>query len=284
MIKRTWILYGVYAVVVAVFFLYYLFPSQSLKNYIVERAGRVNPDYHLAVEKVELVFPYRIRLHNVDLNRYSDQVLEAEEVTITPRLRSLISRKSVFAFSMNAHQGHIRGTADIADGQRLMLNAVASGIQLADIPFLSKMSSSRVEGILEGTLSYAAGNGRIEALNVNLEISQVTVALAAPFFTLENIRFDTVQADASLQNRQLKIPRVTLTGDQIQGNLSGFASIGNDAQDTSVSLSGSVMPQEQFMQRSGFQLPPSYLESLKAGGGIPVRISGPLDDLRLETK
>ncbi len=282
--KRTWILYGIYAVIVAAFFLYYLFPSQSLKNYIVAQAGRMNPDYQITAEKARLVFPFRIRLHNVDLDHFSDRLLEAEEVTITPRLRSLISRKSEFAFSMDAHQGHISGTADIADGQRLVLNAAASGLQLADIPFLNNMSPNKVEGVLQGVLNYAAGNGRLEALNVSLVITKLTVELATPFFTLDNISFDTVEADAVLQNQQLKISRVTLTGDQIQGNLSGYASIGNDVRLTTVNLSGTVMPQEQFIQRSGFQIPPSFLDSLKTGGGIPIRISGPLDDLRLETK
>jgi hypothetical protein len=44
------------------------------------------------------------------------------------------------------------------------------------------------------------------------------------------------------------------------------------------------MPQQEFIQRSGFKIPPSFLDSLKTNGGIPVRISGPLDDLRFETK
>ncbi len=282
--KKTLILYGLYAVVVAAFFLYYLFPSQSLKNYIVAQASRVNPDYRLSAARAQLIFPYKIRLHNVELDHFSDRFLEAEEVTITPRLRSLISRKSVFAFSANAHRGHITGTADIADGQSLVLNAAASGVQLADIPFLKNASPNRVEGVLQGTLNYAAGNGRLEALSVNFEISQLTIEPATPFFTLKIISFTTVEAEAVLQNQQLKISRVTLTGDQIQGNLSGYASIGNDIRLTTVNLSGTVMPQTKFIQRSGFQIPPSLLEDLKTGGGIPVRISGPLDDLRLETK
>ena len=121
-------------------------------------------------------------------------------------------------------------------------------------------------------------------MSVNFEISQLTIEPATPFFTLKIISFATVEAEADLQNQQLKISRVTLTGDQIQGNLSGYASIGNDTRLTTVNLSGTVMPQTNFMQRSGFQIPPSLLEDLKTGGGIPVRISGPLDDLRLETK
>ena len=282
--KKSWILYGFYAVVVSVFFLYYLFPSQSLKTYIIAQAGRVNPNFRLTAGKAELVFPFRIRLHNVDLDHFSDRLLEAEELTIAPRWRSLIGRKSVFAFTMKVHQGLITGTADIADGQRLMLNAVAAGIQLADIPALNNMSTNRVEGVLEGTLNYAAGNGRLETLNINFEITNMTVTLAVPFFTLKKIRFDNVQAEAVLQNQQLKISQVVLTGDQIEGNLSGYASLNNDVRLTTVNLSGTVMPQQQFLESSGFQIPPSFMDSLKTGGGIPIRISGPIDDLRLETK
>jgi type II secretion system protein N len=282
--KKTWLLYSSYAVIIAVFFFYYLFPSHSLKTYIIAQAGRVNPDFRLTAEKAELVFPFKIRLQNVDVDHISERLLEADMLTVAPRLRSLISRKSLFNFSMNAYQGHITGTADIADGQRLVLNAVASEVQLADIPFLNNMSDNRVDGVLQGSLNYAAGKGSLETLNIDLDISNLNIVLATPFFTLNQVKFDSVETDAYLQNQQLKISRVTLTGNQIEGNLSGYASIKNDIRQTTINLSGTVMPQQQFIESSGFQIPPPLLDSLKSGGGIPIRISGPLDNLRLATK
>ncbi len=282
--KRAWILYGGYAVVVALFFLYYLFPSQSLKTYIIAQVERVNPEYRLEAGRAELVFPYRIRLHDVKLDHFSDRILEAEELTVVPRLSSLISRKTVLRFSMNSHQGLVDGTADIADGQRLVLNAVASGVQLSDIPFLQRMSTNQLEGVLNGMLYYAAGNGRLESLNLNLEIIDMTVTLAVPFFSLDRIGFDSVEAEAALQNQQLKISRVTLTGNQIEGNLSGYATIENDVRLTVVELNGTVMPKQELVEGSGFQIPPAILDNFKSSGGIPVRISGPIGDLQLETR
>ena len=101
--KKTWILYGLYAVVIALFFLYYLFPSQSLKTYIAAQAERVNPDFRLTAAKAELVFPFRIRLRDVDLDHLSNRMLEIDQLTITPRWRLLIGKKWAFSFSMNAH-------------------------------------------------------------------------------------------------------------------------------------------------------------------------------------
>jgi hypothetical protein len=75
-----------------------------------------------------------------------------------------------------------------------------------------------------------------------------------------------------------------LTGDQIEGHLSGSASLSKDIMQSIVKLSGTVMPQKQFLDNSGVQVPGVFLAGLKAGGGIPIRISGPLDDLRLETR
>ena len=282
--KKTWLLYSSYAVIVAVFFFYYLFPSHSLKTYIIAQAGRVNPGFRLTAEKAELVFPFKIRLQHVDLDHFSDRLLEADILTVTPRLRSLISRKSLFNFSMSAYQGQIKGTADIADGQRLVLNAVASEVQLADIPFLNNMSDNRVEGVLQGSVNYAGGKGRIETLNIDLDLSNLIIVLATPFFALEQLKFDTIETDAYLQNQQLKISRVTLTGNQIVGNLAGYASIKNDIRETTINLSGTVMPQQQLIENSGFQIPPPLMDSLKSGGGIPIRVSGPLDNLRLATK
>lgn len=282
--KRTWLLYGAYAVVVALFFLYYLFPAQSLKTYIIAQVERINPEYRLEAGRAELVFPFRIRLHDVKLDHFSDRILEAEELTVVPRLSSLVGRKTVFRFSMKSHQGIVDGTADIAEGQRLVLNAVASGVQLSDIPFLQRVSANQVEGVLGGVLYYAAGNGRLESLNLNLEITAMTVFLAVPFFALDRIGFDTVVAEAALQNQQLKISRVTLTGGQIEGNLSGYATIENDIRLTVVELNGTVTPTQEWVKASGFQIPPTILDNFKSRGGIPVRISGPIGDLQLETR
>ena len=146
------------------------------------------------------------------------------------------------------------------------------------------MSDNRVEGVLQGSLNYAAGKGRLETLNIDLDLSNLIIVLTTPFFTIEQLKFDTLETDAYLQNQQLKISRVTLTGNQIEGNLTGYASIKNDIRQTIINLSGTVMPQQQFIESSGFQIPPPLMDRLKSGGGIPIRISGPLDDLRLATK
>ena len=54
---RKWIAYGVYIVALAALFIYYLFPSETVKNYITARAGQVNPDIRVSILKVTPVFP-----------------------------------------------------------------------------------------------------------------------------------------------------------------------------------------------------------------------------------
>jgi type II secretion system protein N len=185
---------------------------------------------------------------------------------------------------MKTYEGDVTGTAEIDGSGQVTIDAVVAGLRLSGIPLLKRLSANHIEGILDGKFAYVATGGKPEVLNITLDINNMAVTLEAPLFTFDQVRFDKVHADAVLRNQRLEITRVALTGDQIEGSLSGSASLNPDLMRSIVNLKGTVMPQKQFLENSGFQVSGSILAGLKAGGGIPVRISGPLGDLQLATR
>ncbi|MEN8758477.1 MAG: type II secretion system protein GspN [Desulfobacterales bacterium] len=282
--KKKWFLYSVYAVALAIFFVYYLFPTERLKTFIVMQIGRVNPALRVTVAKAGLMLPPGVRLQRVRVDHDNDPLLFANDLAIVPHLKTLLSDKKLYSFRMKTYEGTITGTAEIDDSGQVTIDAVVAGLKLSDIPFLKRLSANHIEGILDGKFAYVAASGKPEALDINLDINNMAVTLGTPLFTLDRVRFDKVHADAVLRNRLLEITRVALTGDQIEGNLAGSASLNTDLMLSIVNLNGTVMPQKQFLENSGFQVSGSILAGLKAGGGIPIRISGPLGDLQLATR
>jgi type II secretion system protein N len=282
--KKKWFLYSIYAVALAIFFVYYLFPTERLKTFVVMQVSRINPALRVTVAKARLMLPPGVRLQQVQVDHDNTPLLFADDFAILPHLKTLLSDRKRYSFRMKSSEGEVTGTAEIDGTRPAAIDALVAGLKLSGVPFLKRLSANHIEGILDGKFAYVAASGKPEVLNINLDINKMAVTLGTPFFTLDQVRFDKVHADAVLRNRRLEITRVALTGEQVEGNLAGSVSLNTDLMQSVVNLNGTVMPQEQFLENSGVQVTGSVLAGLKAGGGIPVRISGPLGDLKLAAR
>ncbi|MGW8187248.1 MAG: type II secretion system protein GspN, partial [Desulfobacterales bacterium] len=273
-----------YAVAITTFFVYYLFPTERLKSFIVMQVGRINPALRVTVAKAGLMLPPGVRLERVQVDHDNVPLLLADDLAILPHMRTLFSDRKLYSFRMKISEGDVTGTAEADGSGQIAIDAVVAGLKLSDIPFLRRLSANHIEGVLDGKIVYDAASDKPEALTINLDINNMSATLGTPFFTLDRVHFDKVHADAVLRNQRLELTHVALTGDQIEGNLAGTASLNKNLMRSIVNLNGTVMPQKQFLENSGFQVSGSVLAGLKAGGGIPIRISGPLGDLQLVTK
>ena len=282
--KKKWFLYSIYAVALATFFVYYLFPTERLKTFIVMQVGRINPALRVTIANAGLMLPPGVRLQRVQVDHDNAPLLFADDLAILPHLKTLFSDRKLYSFKMKTYEGDVTGTAEIDGSGQVTIDAVVAGLRLSGIPFLKRLSANHIEGILDGKFAYVAASGKPQALTINLDINSMAFRLGTPLLTLDQVRFDKVLFDAVLRNQRLEITRVALTGDQIEGNLSGSASLNTDLMHSIVNLNGTVMPQEQFLENSGFQVSGSVLAGLKAGGGIPIRISGPFGNLQLATR
>ncbi|MFZ0612070.1 MAG: type II secretion system protein GspN [Desulfobacterales bacterium] len=283
MVKRKWFLYSLYAVVLAVFFVYYLFPAERLKTFVILQANQIYPAGRLSIDKAGLAFPPGVHLLNVRLDHADGPVLFADDVAIYPHIKSLWGDRKFFSFKITAHEGLVTGTAELQGHQVVSVDAVVAGMNLSLIPVLQQLAAGRVEGILNATVAYGAGGDKPETADATVDIQQMAVALTPPFLTIDRVRFEKVHADALLRNQRLEISQVDMTGDQIEGTLAGTASLNPNLMQSVVNLSGTVMPQKQFLDKSALRIPGPYLAGLKAKGGLPVRISGPLGALQLTT-
>jgi type II secretion system protein N len=267
--KKKWFLYSIYALALAIFFVYYLFPTERLKTFVVIQVSRINP---------------ALRVQQVQVDHDNTPLLFADDWVILPHLKTLLSYRKRYSFRMKSYEGEVTGTAEVDGTRQVTIDALVAGMKLSGLPFLKRFSASHIEGILGGKFAYVTASGKPEVLNITLDINNMAVTLGTPFFTLDQVRFDKVHADAVLRNQRLEITRVALTGEQVEGNLAGSVSLNTDLMQSVVYLNGTVMPQKQFLENSGVQVSGSVLVGLKAGGGIPVRISGPLGDLKLSTR
>lgn len=56
MLKKIF-LYSIYIAGITIFFLYYLFPSDIIKKYIISKAKEANPNISIKIDQVKPSFP-----------------------------------------------------------------------------------------------------------------------------------------------------------------------------------------------------------------------------------
>ena len=284
--KYKWLLYGVYSVCVAAFFLYYLFPSETVKRYIIARINMSNPEVRVSIKDVAPILPPGLKLHSVRLGSRSEDLMDAEEVVLVPNLMSLFSDSPSYRFFIKAFGGSIEGRAQMANQTtprgRIEIDANIADIRLEMAQIVRAYSGNRLEGICSGTIHYKKTPGQERALNTRLVGAAVSVRLKTPVFGMDALAFDNVEVEASLRNRTLKIKRLVVNGDQFDGNFSGSGVIRDNLSDSPINLNGKLSPQAAFVQGSGVKTSAALLGgSSNAEGQIPVRITGPLGNVRL---
>jgi type II secretion system protein N len=285
---RTWIAYGIYVLLVATLFIYLLFPADKVKAHIAARVGHMYPDIRMSIRDASPIFPPGIRLYKVKLNHLTDRLLEADVITIFPDLLSLFGASTAMKFKANTQKGIIGGrakfTGEMPD-QRVRLDADVTGVQLGEFPFLKNLADYRLAGSITGKISYSGRRDNGHSMKVQIVIADMQLTLAKSILGFEDMKFNRVDAEASLKDQQLTISRLRFTGDLLDGELSGSGFIAGRLKDSTISLKGEIKPHQEVQPELGGEFSDkSILGFISGKNSFPITVSGPLDELQLGLK
>jgi type II secretion system protein N len=107
-----------------------------------------------------------------------------------------------------------------------------------------------VKGILGGIITYSGqGNLLINGTGeANLRISNGSVELLQPIFSLESVSFDDVSIKMILEKTKIKLTRVEMEGREIKGTLSGTIGLRQNFSKSRLALRGSIEPLEDLFK------------------------------------
>ncbi|OPX34956.1 MAG: type II secretion system protein GspN [Desulfobacteraceae bacterium 4484_190.2] len=243
-----YILYGILLMIVL---LYYRFPSDALEDYLQSTADEINPRYHVLVGKVRPSLPFGMKFLKARVSLFM-----AESLLIRPGLWSFLKGESKYLFDCLAYGGDIKGSVHFSDnGGEASERPFTTSIELSDIrindyEYLFTLIGRNVKGILGGIITYSGQgslliNGTGEA---NLRISNGSVELLQPIFSLESVSFDDVRIKMILEKTKIKLTRVELKGREIKGTLSGTIGLKQNISNSRLALRGSIEPLEGFFK------------------------------------
>lgn len=275
---KKWIATIVYISAVTLFFFYYLFPSDTVRAYMNHHVTRLWPQFQLVANKVVPTVPPGLKL-NMPLLYRNDQVLfGADHLKLVPGWLSLFSPQKKIGISGAAYDGAINGTIAIAglDASPVIdLDLAFGGINISRIQGIASLITHEIDGIAGGRFFFAntefpSGQGRLE-----LVITDGAVALNPPLLGIEKLSFTSIEGEAELSDRRIRISRFDAKGREVNVNATGTLILRDPLDASAVNISGQILPHPSFIRDLAGMVPASLLsEKNMSGGGIPFRVSG----------
>lgn len=279
---RKWLPYSLFIIVVTAFFIYYLFPSDKVKNYITFNLNKTYPGIKIAIDHVKPAFPPGLKLYNVNFYRRHDSLFRAEQIKIAPGFLSLFSSKTIFFFKGSAYTGTLKGKGEFTkNSHEIMINGKLSGIRIKKISAIKDFIGRNISGVLDGNFTYRNQKESGDNLKAELIISNGQLELLTPLFQLENLPFKKITAELAMKNMNLQIKKCVITGDQMDGSISGSVTLKDTPGQSYLKLSGTINPHPLFLEELGNDLPTNLLPKRIFGkNGVHIRIYGTLDKPR----
>lgn len=261
--------------------MYYLFPSNIVKNYITYNLNKIYPDINITIDYIKPAISPGLRLHNVGFYHQNNSLLVAEQIKIAPSLLSLLSPKKTFFFKSKTCGGTIKGKGQLVKNESVhpvMIDAKISGIQVKDILAIQNLTDRKISGILGGSFTYNKDNKSGENLSAKFIISDCEIKLLTPVFMLESATFSKIEADLELRNRRLQVKQCIIKGNQVDGFISGTITLRKPSAKSILNLAGTIKPHQLFLDKLGKNLPANLLpQKLFDKNGFSIRLYGRLD-------
>jgi len=254
--NKRWLGYIFYCIILAVFLLYYRFPSDALRDYLQIRANNLNTPLFLSIDRIKPWPPFGLRLWQTEIS-FKDKpakvIFGADSLLFRPSAWSFFRGKGKYCFECLAYGGDISGCVYFENNN--MAAPFTSEIELKDIrigtyEYLKDLIGRHVDGILKGTINYSGQqkdlmNGVGEA---NLRLLDGRVELLLPILSLNSIDFNEVKINMDLKRQRINLKRLELEGPQLKGSLSGTIGLKRNFAKSTLDLKGRVEPFASFFK------------------------------------
>ena len=279
-ISRRTLAYAAYFIGITVFFLYYLFPSAAVKDYVAYRLGRLSPEFDISFEDVSPVMPPGIKLHDVGISRDNQALIDLESVKITPGLLSLFSDKKTARFRGLVNAGTVEGKVEIInrnDRHTEKIEGTISGVRVQAIPALKYLTPHKISGNLGGDFLISR-SGPGGSINGQLNLSECRIVFDQPVIGQPSLEFKNVAADLVLERGRLVIKKCSARGSDLNADITGTIDLNNTGRRNALSLNGSVTPHHAFLAKIENSIPADLLRQKTAGNqAISFRIGGSVE-------
>jgi len=278
---KKYFAYVVYITGATLLFLYILFPSDTVKDYIEYRAGSVAPGITCYMENLAPAIPPGLLLSNMYILSEDESLVRLDSIRLSPAWRTFLSMEPGIRMTAAAAKGDIDGTVKMrggGDNRMLIGNISASSIDLEDLFALELFFPAAFSGSLSATARYETAVRHIDRFEGT---GHATVSISgfrmnpheSILGVLDRLEFSSMEAEMTVENDRVRIDRLDLSGQQVSAQGSGTVTLRFPMEASRINLEGTVELHPQMLSRFRPLLPGQY----QRDGRIPVRITGTLE-------
>ena len=278
------LLYFIYITGITAFFVYYLFPSENVNEYIAFKLKEANPDISLKISRIKPAFPLGLKFYAANLLHRNNPVIEAEQIKAVPGWLSLFQSEKLVFFTADACEGTIKIKAAVTKpaegsaGTRTVADGELSGLRIQKISAVKNLFAHKISGILNGNITVGEKG---EDVNATLAVSDCNIELAKAILKIGNLTFKNIDAVLLLEKkRMLQIKECTFKGAQLNGTLSGTVELKTPPGKSLLHLSGNIAPHPSLIASLGGTAGAAFSQKKGAeqSGGIPFTVGGTLEN------
>jgi len=278
--SRKTLSYTAYIIGLTVFFLYYLFPSEAIKDYVTYKMSLGNSGISVTIDHVSPVLPPGIKLHDVGIAQGNRVLIDLDSVKIAPGLLSFFSSTKTARFKGRVKAGTVHGWAEVdsrGDQRTDKIEGTISGVQIQGIPALKRLSVHKISGNLGGDFMIA-GTGPNRSMTGNLTLSDCRIDFDQPVIGQSSLGFKKIDADLVLNNGNLAIKKCSARGNQLDADISGTIALSTANRRNALNLNGSLTPHHGFLAKIENSMPADLLRQKKTGKtALFFKIGGTLE-------
>jgi type II secretion system protein N len=241
--NRYW--YLIYIAVLLVVFLYVMFPDSILNSFLSAQAEKRFPDFNISFKKTGFTLPLGVNIRGLEValkDNPDEPLYVSEKTSVRVSITGLLFGHMKLTFSSRVNGGEISGVFEEKDKDGCNITAVIEDIILDGKPFIHSELSEYIEGTLSGKINYNGefagyirGNG-----NISLEMVNGGFKLPIPLFDVEGIRFERVSLTGVLDNINLNIKDLSMTGGPFNGRAKGDVQLKEDIFSSGLRLSAEI--------------------------------------------
>ncbi|MBW2645358.1 MAG: type II secretion system protein GspN [Deltaproteobacteria bacterium] len=247
---KSWAIYIGYSIVLTVALLYFLFPGNTIRNYVEQRVSDSGSGVILTIDKVRPAFPIGLQFLDgeISLRGKSDiSPFAVERVRLFPRIGACLSGKGSFKFDGSAYKGEIDGSIRFP-GYSISgpfdLDIHLEDVMLEEIASLRDMAGRHISGKLEGDITYAYGSGSFAdgQGKCSFTVLNGSIEFPLPFLEPGGMQFLSMETVARLANGRLVFERCELEGDGLRCGLTGTITLYKNIEDSIINIRGDIEP------------------------------------------
>ena len=261
--------------------LYFLFPSDAVKNYISDTVNRTADGIIISIDHVKPAFPPGLALQAVLLSQGTQPLFGVKRLNIVPVYGSLLSPNKVFNFEGESYDGNLEGQTLISgskEKRQLKIEVVFSGIQIKKIAAIPNAARRMISGLLGGKMDYKKNPTQGEQVDAELILSGTEIQLPEAFLQLKSLNFSKIEARASFANHKVQIRECTARGPQIDLEITGTIRIRDNFEKSVLNLKGTIKPHHLFLSGLGKTMTKLIFPNKNISEkGLPFQIKGSLD-------